>query len=47
MGAQLRAETLLVDNAAHYAQHQRPDVVVPAVLRFAETLREGSEWRRA
>ncbi|HWM34255.1 MAG TPA: alpha/beta hydrolase [Pseudolysinimonas sp.] len=45
MGEQLRAETLLVDDAGHYAQHQRPDVVVPAVLRFAETLRAGSGWR--
>jgi pimeloyl-ACP methyl ester carboxylesterase len=47
MGEQLRAETLLVEDAAHYAQHQRPDVVVPAVLRLAETLRVGSGWRRA
>lgn len=47
MGERLRAETLLVDGAAHYAQHQRPDVVVPAVLRFAGGLREGSGWRSA
>jgi pimeloyl-ACP methyl ester carboxylesterase len=47
MGEQLHAETILVENAAHYAQHQRPDVVVPAVLRFAAALREGPGWRRA
>lgn len=47
MGERLHAETLLVDGAAHYAQHQRPDVVVPAMLRFAGGLREGSGWRSA
>jgi pimeloyl-ACP methyl ester carboxylesterase len=45
MGEQLGAETLLVEDAAHYAQHQRPDVVVPAVLAFASSLRAGSGWR--
>ncbi|MEO5920324.1 MAG: alpha/beta hydrolase [Pseudolysinimonas sp.] len=45
MGEQLHAETVLVEGAAHYAQHQRPDVVVPAVLRFAAALRSGSGWR--
>ena len=45
MGEQLHAETVLVEGAAHYAQHQRPDVVVPRVLAFAATLREGSGWR--
>jgi len=45
MGEQLHAETVLVDDAAHYAQHQRSDVVVPAVLRFASSLRDGSGWR--
>jgi pimeloyl-ACP methyl ester carboxylesterase len=44
MGEQLHAETVLVENAAHYAQHQRPDVVVPRVLAFAAALREGSGW---
>jgi pimeloyl-ACP methyl ester carboxylesterase len=38
MGEQLHAETVLVEGAAHYAQHQRPDVVVPAVLRYAQAL---------
>ena len=51
MGTQLAAETVLVENAAHYAQHQRPDVVVPRVLAFAERLRSGSGsgsgWRAA
>lgn len=47
MGEQLGAETVLVDDAAHYAQHQRPDVVVPKVLAFAAGLRAGSGWRAA
>jgi pimeloyl-ACP methyl ester carboxylesterase len=45
MGEQLHAETVLVENAAHYAQHQRADVVVPRVVAFASSLREGSGWR--
>lgn len=45
MGEQLRAETVLVPDAAHYAQHQRSDVVVPRVLAFASALRDGSGWR--
>ncbi|MEQ1737915.1 MAG: alpha/beta hydrolase [Rhodoglobus sp.] len=45
MGEQLGAETVLVADAAHYAQHQRPDVVVPKVVAFAEGLRAGSGWR--
>jgi pimeloyl-ACP methyl ester carboxylesterase len=45
MGEQLHAETVLVEGAAHYAQHQRPDVVVPRVIAFAESLRDGSGWR--
>jgi pimeloyl-ACP methyl ester carboxylesterase len=44
MGEQLSAETVLVENAAHYAQHQRHDAVVPAVLDFASSLRAGSGW---
>lgn len=47
MGEQLHAETVLVEGAAHYAQHQRPDVVVPRVIAFAESLRDGSGWRAA
>ena len=47
MGEQLRAETVLVEDAAHYAHHQRPDVVVPAVVAFAKRLRVGSGWRSA
>jgi pimeloyl-ACP methyl ester carboxylesterase len=45
MGEQLDAETVLVPDAAHYAQHQRPDIVVPKVVAFAEGLRTGSGWR--
>ena len=45
MGEQLHAETVLVDAAAHYAQHQRADVVAPRVLAFAGGLRDGSGWR--
>jgi pimeloyl-ACP methyl ester carboxylesterase len=45
MGEQLHAETVLVENAAHYAQHQRADVVVPRVVAFASSLRAGSGWR--
>jgi pimeloyl-ACP methyl ester carboxylesterase len=45
MGEQLHAETVLVEDAAHYAQHQRPDVVNPALVAFAESLRDGSGWR--
>lgn len=45
MGEQLGAETVLVPDAAHYAQHQRPDIVVPKVVAFAEGLRTGSGWR--
>ena len=47
MGEQLGAETVLVEDAAHYAQHQRPDVVVPRILAFAEALRARSGWRAA
>lgn len=47
MGEQLGAETVLVDDAAHYAQHQRPDVVVPKVVTFATGLRAGSGWLAA
>lgn len=45
MGEKLHAETVLVEGAAHYAQHQRPDIVVPALVRFASALRNGSGWR--
>jgi pimeloyl-ACP methyl ester carboxylesterase len=45
MGEQLGAETVLVPDAAHYAQHQRSDIVVPKVIAFAEGLRTGSGWR--
>jgi pimeloyl-ACP methyl ester carboxylesterase len=44
MGEQLGAKTVLVEDAAHYAQHQRPDAVVPAVLGFAAALRSGASW---
>lgn len=47
MGEQLDADTVLVEDAAHYAQHQRPDVVVPKVLALAAGLRTGSGWRAA
>jgi pimeloyl-ACP methyl ester carboxylesterase len=47
MGEQLHAETVIVPDAAHYAQHQRPDVVVPKVVAFASGLRADSGWRAA
>ncbi|MFW8745064.1 alpha/beta fold hydrolase [Mesorhizobium japonicum] len=40
MGEQLHAETLLVDEAAHYAHAQRADIVVPAIVDFAVRVRE-------
>jgi pimeloyl-ACP methyl ester carboxylesterase len=46
IGEQLHGQTMLVEGAAHYAQHQRPDVVNPAVIAFAASLRDDSGWRR-
>jgi pimeloyl-ACP methyl ester carboxylesterase len=34
IGAQLSAQVLMVDDAGHYPQSQRPDVTSPAVLDF-------------
>jgi pimeloyl-ACP methyl ester carboxylesterase len=33
-----RRETVLVPNAGHYPQPQRPDITADAVLRFLQTL---------
>jgi pimeloyl-ACP methyl ester carboxylesterase len=45
MAQRLGGQAVLVEDAAHYAHAQRPDVVVPAVLAFAAGLREGGSWR--
>ncbi len=45
MGGQLHAETLLVEDAAHYVHAQRPDVVLPRIVAFAAGLRDGAGWR--
>jgi pimeloyl-ACP methyl ester carboxylesterase len=45
LGEQLHAETELVENAGHYAQTQRADVVVPRIHSFADALREGAAWK--
>jgi len=36
--------TTLVDDAAHYAHFQAPDVVTPLVLDFLSGLRDGANW---
>ncbi len=36
IAARLDSEVVMVDDAGHYPQSQRPDVVVPAVVAFAE-----------
>lgn len=41
------AEVVLVSDAAHYPQAQRPDVVVPATLAFLSRRRDGAAWRGA
>jgi pimeloyl-ACP methyl ester carboxylesterase len=46
LGQQLHAEIALVENAAHYAQTQRPDVVVPRIHSFADSLRDGAGWKK-
>ncbi len=43
--AALDAEGLLVADAAHYPQHQAPDVVVPAVLAFLDRITsDAARW---
>ena len=44
MGEALSAETLLVEDAAHYAHAQRPDVVEPRILAFLDGRRDGARW---
>lgn len=41
-GEVLGAETLLVENAAHYPHRQRPDVVLPAIRAFAARIASSS-----
>ena len=37
--ASLGAETVLVPDAGHYTQAQRPDITVPGTVTFVESLR--------
>lgn len=47
-GAALRARTVLVEGAAHYAQHQAPGVVLDAARALLAGLdRAGDRWSRA
>jgi pimeloyl-ACP methyl ester carboxylesterase len=39
--ASLGAETILVPDAGHYTQSQRPDITVPGTIAFVEKLRRG------
>ncbi|WP_350347882.1 alpha/beta hydrolase [Agromyces sp. G08B096] len=41
----LGARVVEVPEAGHYPHAQRPDVVVPEVVAFADGLRSGDEWR--
>ena len=41
IGEAIGAEVVMVDDVAHYPQHQAPDVVVPATLAFLEGLPRG------
>jgi pimeloyl-ACP methyl ester carboxylesterase len=34
----LQAEVVMVPEAGHYPQSQRPDVTTPAIMRFMEVL---------
>lgn len=47
MGERIAARTELVPEAAHYPHAQRPDLVVPMVVDFARSVRDGSAWRSA
>ena len=38
----LHGEAVVVSEAGHYPQSQRPDVTSPAVLRFLATLGDGA-----
>jgi pimeloyl-ACP methyl ester carboxylesterase len=42
IGEQLDGEVLLVDEAGHYPQSQRPDVVGPALVAFAQQVSRGA-----
>jgi pimeloyl-ACP methyl ester carboxylesterase len=45
MGARLDARTVLVPDAAHYAQHQAPEAVLAAATELLAGLpREGARW---
>jgi pimeloyl-ACP methyl ester carboxylesterase len=41
--ASLGAETVLVPDAGHYTQNQRPDITVPGTIAFIEKLRRGGD----
>jgi pimeloyl-ACP methyl ester carboxylesterase len=47
MGERLAARVDLVPDAAHYPHTQRPDLVVPLVVDFARSVRDGSARRSA
>jgi pimeloyl-ACP methyl ester carboxylesterase len=45
MGEQIDAEAVLVPDAAHYPQTQRPELVSPPVVAFLDRLRTADGWR--
>jgi len=45
MGGRIDAETVLVPEAAHYPQTQRPELVTPPVVAFVGGLRTADGWR--
>lgn len=45
MADALGGRPVLVEEAAHYAHAQRPDVVLPELVAFADSLRDGMQWR--
>jgi pimeloyl-ACP methyl ester carboxylesterase len=45
MGQQIDAQTVLVPDAAHYPQTQRPGLVAPPVVAFLGGLRSGDGWQ--
>ena len=34
----LRGQVIMVPEAGHYPQSQRPDIATPAIVRFADTV---------
>jgi pimeloyl-ACP methyl ester carboxylesterase len=44
-GGRIGAETVLVPDAAHYPQTQRPELVAPPVVAFLDRLRTANGWR--